>query len=206
MNLLFANKINPNIADIFISRSKRMSTEPDWTTFLSDLESGLSAYQSNPFGCFSWFQFCPDVAGGNYKTINGKIYYFSDLYKMTDAELLNLSFDYLEEQQKIHGRFSTYYDMYFAILYPEAIGKPDDYVLKTSTNNLFDLNKNGSITVGEVKKYLDNRVKLKVPTAYWSSFFQKKNIFQLYFKEILLWGFIIALIIVIFVLYRTLFK
>lgn len=174
--LLFSNRISPEIADIFISRSESMPIEPDWATFLSDFETAgtLNAYETNPFGCFSWFQFCPDFPGGNYKTINGKKYYFDEIRNWSPEQLLNLSFDYLEEQQRVHGRFSSYYDLYFAILYPAAIGKPDDYVLKTSTNDIFDLNKNGSVTVGEVKAYLDNRVKTKVPTSYWPTFFKKK--------------------------------
>lgn len=175
MDLLFSNKVSKEIADRVIQRSNDLPVEPDWSMFLGDFESGLDAYRENPYGCFSWFQFCPDVAGGDYKTINGNRYYFSELKTWTPLQLLDLSFDYLEEQQRIHGRFSTFYDMYLAILYPAAIGKPDDYVLNTQTNSIFDLNKNGSITVGEIKKYLDDRIKLKVPTAYWPTFFKKKT-------------------------------
>lgn len=174
MGLLWANRISTQDAQIVVARSGELSIEPDWFMFLSDLESNLNAYVVNPKGCFSWLQFCPDVLGGDYKTINGKVYYFSELKKMSPEELLNLSFDYLEEQEDARGRFSTYHDLYFSILYPAAIGKPDDYILNTKSNPLFDINKNGSITVGEVKKYLDDRVKLKVPTAYWPTFFKKK--------------------------------
>lgn len=178
MNLLFSNKVTKQVADTIISRSGKLGIDPDWFMFLGDFESGLDAWESNPYGCFSWIQFCPDVPGGDYKTIKGRRYYFFELAKMSEIELLNLSFDYLEEQQSAHGRFASYHDLYFSILYPAAIGEPDDYVLNTKSNNIFDINKNGSITVGEVKQYLDNRVKLKVPADYWSVFFKKKTSFS----------------------------
>jgi len=174
MALLWSNRITKGASDIIISRSEQLPIEPDWFMFLADLESGLDAWRTNPYGCFSWIQFCPDVSGGDYKTIKGRRYYFADLKKMSESELLNLSFDYLEEQQGIHGRFSSYHDLYFSILYPVAIGKPDEYILNTKSNPIFDINKDGSITVGEVKKYLDDRVKVKVPTVFYDTFFKKK--------------------------------
>lgn len=175
MNLLFSNKVSKEVADVVIQRSDKSDIEPDWAMFLSDFESGLDPYRENSFGCFSYFQFCPDVPGGNYKTINGKRYYFSDLKTYTPVQLMDLSFDYIEEQQSIHGKFATYYDLYFAILWPAAVGKPDGYVLDTQSNPIFDLNKDGKITVAEVKAYLDIRVKEKVPQAYWNTFFKKKT-------------------------------
>lgn len=175
MALLWEDRVTKPVASTVIDRSEKLPIDADWFMFLADFESGLNAYKPNPYGCFSWIQFCPDVSGGDYKTIKGKRYYFVDMKKMSETELLNLSFDYLEEQQSAHGRFSTYHDLYFAILFPVAIGKPDDYVLNTKSNPIFDLNKNGSITVGEVKKYLDDRVKTKVPTDYWGTFFKKKT-------------------------------
>lgn len=188
MALLWSNRITKQASDIIISRSEKLPIEPDWFMLLADLESGLDAFRVNPFGCYSWIQFCPDVSGGDYKTIKGRRYYFVDLKKMSESELLNLSFDYLEEQQAIHGRFSSYHDLYFSILYPVAIGKPDDYILNTKSNPIFDINKDQNITVGEVKKYLDDRVKSKVPTAFWDIFFKKKTSFnctrrKLYFGQ-----------------------
>lgn len=202
MNLLFSNRISKEVADLFISRSNKIGVEPDWSTFLSEFESGLDAYRENSFGCFSWIQFCPDFSGGNYKTINGKQYYFSDLKTWSPVQLLNLSFDYIEEQQNIHGRFADYYEMYFAILFPEAINKPDEYVLNTQSNPIFDLNKDGKIMVAEVKQFLDNRVKEKVPQGYWNTFFKKKNFLQLYKREIIIGSIIVAGIFVLIWLYK----
>lgn len=178
MLLLFKDRVSKEVADRVIYRSEKLPIEPHWFMFLADFESSLDAYKPNKYGCFSWIQFCPDVSGGDYKTIKGRRYYFIDMKKMSEIELLDLSFDYLEEQQSNHGRFSSYHDLYFSILYPVAIGKPDDYVLNTQSNPIFDLNKNGTITVGEVKQYLDNRVRVKVPNAYLDIFFKKKTSFS----------------------------
>ena len=172
---LFKDKVSKEVADRIIYRSEKLPTEPDWFMFLSDFESGLDAYRENLYRCFSFIQFCPDFSGGDYKTIKGRRYYFSEMKKMTPVQLIDLSFDYLEEQQEAHGRFSTYHDLYFSILFPVAIGKPDDYVLNTKSNPIFDISKNGSITVGEVKQFLDNRVRAKVPSAYLDTFFKKKT-------------------------------
>lgn len=177
MSLLFSDKIAiyPGIANEVIVRSAKLGTDPDWFMFLSDFESGLDPYRENSYGCFSWIQFCPDFSGGDYKTIKGTKYYFADLKNYTPLQLLDLSFDYLEEMQSAKGRFADYHDMYFAILWPEAYGKTDDYVLNNQTNTIFDLNKDGKITVGEVKDYLDARVKEIVPSANWNTFFKKKT-------------------------------
>lgn len=178
MDLLFSNRVTKAVVNRVIYRSDKLGIEPDWFMFLGEFESGLDAWKSNPYGCFSWIQFCPDIPGGDYKTIKGRRYYFSEMASMSEIELLDLSFDYLEEQQANVGRFASYHDLYLSILYPVAVGKPDDYVLNTQSNNIFDLNKNGQITVGEVKQYLDNRVRLTVPTAYWPVFFKKKTSFS----------------------------
>lgn len=178
MELLFSNRVSKEISDRVISRSEKLPIDPDWFMFLSDFESGLSPYRENSFGCMSWIQFCPDFSGGAYKTIKGKRYYFADMKTWTPGQLLDLSFEYLEEQQSTHGRFSDYSDLYFAILWPAAIGKPDTYVLETKSNPIFDINKDRIITKGEVKQFLEKRVKEKAPSSYWSIFFKKKTFFS----------------------------
>lgn len=175
MALLFGNRVSKDVAERIEYRSQKLPTEANWIMFLFDWESALNPYIENSFGCFSWIQFCPDVPGGNYKTIQGRRYYFDEIKKWSPVQLVDLSFDYLEEIQDTVGRYSSYHDLYFGIFYPDAVGKPDDYVINTQTNPIFDLNKNGIITVGEVKAYLDNRVREKVPSAFWPEFFKKKT-------------------------------
>lgn len=207
MNLLFSNKVSQPFADKIVNISSAIpATEPDWMMFDLYNESGFHPDAENSIGCVGLPQFCPDVPGGDYKTIGGKPYKLQDIKLMDAVSQLDLVLQYFKDVQKKYSRFSTYYDLLLADFYPDAIGKPDNYIfpdnIVNSNTTLFKYGK----TLAAYKKGRDERVREIVSTEYWPIFFQKKNIFQLYFKEILLWSFIIALIIVIFVLYKKLFK
>lgn len=182
MNLLFSNRVSKAFADKVISISDKLAIDPNWLIFLMDWESGIDADRENSFGCVGLIQFCPDYSGGDFKTIDGVHYKMSIIKAMSPEDQLDLVYDYLREIQKATSRFSDYYQLYFSILYPAALGKPDEYVLNTQSNPIFDLNKNGQVTVAEVKQYLDNRIKEKVPQAYWDTFFKKKT-FCSFIKE-----------------------
>lgn len=179
MNLLFSNKVSKNFANKVISISNELDIDASWLMFLMDWESAgtFRASIENSFGCIGLIQFCPSHLGADYKTIGGVQYKMSIIKAMTPEAQLDLVEDYLKEVQG-SGKFPDYHQLYFAILFPEAKGKPDDYVLNTKSNPIFDINKNGSITVGEVKQYLDNRVREKVPQSYWNTFFKKKTSFS----------------------------
>lgn len=180
MPVLFSNRVPKEVLDRIIYRSEKLGTEPDWFMFLGDWESGLSSTIENSCGCVGVIQFCADkysapcVPAVDYKTIKGIRYKLSDIKNMPFVQQIDLAFDYLEEQRGVFRRFASYSDLYFAILYPSAIGKPDDYILNTQSNPIFDINKDSTITVGEVKQYMDNRVREKVPQNYWNIFFKKK--------------------------------
>lgn len=175
MNLLFSNRVSKAFADKVNNYSDKLNIDPNWLMFLMDWESGLDASNTNAYGCTGLIQFCADVSGGSYKTIGGKPYSLQSIKNMAPEAQLDVVYAYLKEIQDNKGKFADYYDLYFAILFPQASDKPDDYVLNTKSNPIFDLNKNGSITVAEIKQYLDNRVKTKVPAAYWPTFFKKKT-------------------------------
>lgn len=58
------------------------------------------------------------------------------------------------------GRIRNYFDLYLITFFPDAVGKPDDYILQTKKlsalviakqNPFFDANKDGKVTVGEIK-------------------------------------------------------
>lgn len=182
MNLLFSNRVAQAFINKVISISEKLGIDPNWLMFLMDFESGISSTRENSYGCLGLIQFCPDFSGGTYKTINGKRYELQALKFMAPEDQLEVVYEYLKEIQDNKGKFSDFYQLYFAILFPAAYGKPDDYVLNTQSNPIFDLNKNGVITVGEVKGYLDNRVKQTVPKEYWNTLFKKKT-FCSFIKE-----------------------
>ena len=121
----------------------------------------------NSIGCVGLIQFCPDQ-GKNYKTINGKKYFPSDLAAMTGLQQLAV----VEEFYKpIFGKAKVVGDLYIFTFLPAAVGKPDDFVLAQkgsketigglskgaiyTSNTGFDTTKKGYYTVGDVKAYIE---------------------------------------------------
>ena len=82
------------------------------------------------------------------------------------------------------GKMKSYFDLYLVTFFPAAIGKPDDYVLQTGKlsaatiakqNPFFDVNKDGKLTVGEIKR----RMHESIPKAILSNVmagFEKKSL------------------------------
>ena len=80
------------------------------------------------------------------------------LYNMSNTEQLGYVYKYFKPWT---GKIKSYFDLYFVTFFPDAIGKPDDYVLQTSKkpasliakqNPFFDVNKYGKLTVGEIRR------------------------------------------------------
>lgn len=75
---------------------------------------------------------------------------------------------YVEKYLKPYaGKMHTLADVYFAVFFPLAIGKADNFVLKTSKlsaklissqNKAYDRNNDNEITVGEVKISINKRI------------------------------------------------
>jgi hypothetical protein len=186
MALLFENKVPGNRSAFsrkVMEVSDKLGTLPNWLMFLMDWEDGgtFSAANENTFGCTGFIQFCADAGQSGwkyedrYKTIGGKRIKLSELKYMSNVEQMDWVYEYLKPYK---GDIESYYDLYFAILCPEGLGKPDDYTLSQtcSKNNLvFDLNGNRSLTVGEVKQFLDKRVKDNVPAQYQADFKKKET-------------------------------
>ncbi len=201
MNLLFSNIVSKFFADKVINIAGSLpASDPNWLMFLMGFETGWT--------------FSPSIQNPN-SSATGLIQFLEStaqdlgtstaaLKLMTAEEQLDFVYKYLKQKNK---KFASYHDLYLAIIYPAAIGQPDSYALdySSSMSNLgFDINKNKIVTVGEIKKTLDEKVKQRVPSAYWNIFFKKKNLLQLYKKEIIIWSIIIFLLIVIYVFYKKL--
>lgn len=215
MAIVFINKVSNPIA--FEKKVKEISyklgIDENWLMFLMDFESGIDSARVNPYGCVGLIQFCKNSSGVDYKTIGGKQYKLSDIKAMTNIDQLDLVYEYLKPYK---GDMKTFYDLYFAILWPAALGKSDDYIINTGTNSIFDLNKNGVIAAGEVKQFLNDRVEKLVPEEFKSSFLKKKvsgamepvkrNLLQIYQREIILSIIIIILLTVLYSVYKQIIK
>ena len=96
-------------------------------------------------------QFMPDTALNQGTTTKA-------LYAMTAIDQLGYVYKYFKPWT---GKIKSYFDLYLVTFFPDAIGKPDDYILQTKKlsaatiakqNPFFDVNKDGKLTVGEIKR------------------------------------------------------
>jgi hypothetical protein len=136
-----------------------LGINPNWLLAVIYFETArtMSPQKTNSIGSVGLIQFTRDKAGVNYKTINGKKFYLSEIAKM----------DFIKQMDLVHlyylpykGKIKSFLDCYLVTFFPSALGKSDSYILQTSglsqgiiakQNPIFDLNKNGSITLGEIK-------------------------------------------------------
>ena len=80
------------------------------------------------------------------------------LYAMNAIDQLGYVYKYFKPWT---GRIKSYFDLYLVTFFPDAVGRPDDYILQTKKlpaatiarqNPFFDVNKDGKLTVGEIKR------------------------------------------------------
>ena len=144
--------------------AQTLGINPDWLMMVMWNESRLNAQavnkqpgdSSDPLTRTSTratglIQFMPDTALRLGTTTKA-------LYMMNAIDQLNYVYKYFKPWT---GKVKSYFDLYLVTFFPDAVGKPDDHVLQTSKlsasliakqNPFFDVNKDGKLTVGEVKR------------------------------------------------------
>jgi len=171
--MLYEEKIKSN-KDAFIAKviniSQKLGIEPEWLMQVFVNESGVNHQAVNSVsGATGLIQFMPDTATSLGTSV-------AALKAMTNVQQLDYVYKYLSPYA---GRINSYIDLYFTVFFPLAIGKPDDWVFQTSKllaskiatqNPVFDINKDGKLTVAEVREAMLK----KVPSA-WRAFFDKKK-------------------------------
>lgn len=136
----------------------KLGINPDWLMIVMKMESGINpqAYNANG-GATGLIQFMPSTAAG-LGTSTGA------LIAMDNVAQLDYVYKYFKPYA---GRLFSVTDLYMVTFFPVALGKPDSYILQTSTlhadtiaraNPVFDLNKDQSITVGEFKQSIIKRL------------------------------------------------
>jgi hypothetical protein len=199
MSLIYQDKVPSSYRDGFIKKINNIANElgidPNWLMAIISFESSksFSPSKTNGIGCVGFIQFCPDL-GKNYKTINGKKYYISDLAKMDWSEQLDVVHEYYSNYA---NKINNYIDTYFVTFFPLAIGKPDDWIIEgggLTAKQVYDANpafrqvKDGKLRVWEVKK---------VMLSHLPKEWLKNGSFSLaiksYGKELLLGGIFLAL-------------
>lgn len=148
---------HPNVTPEFrakvIGMSQTLRTEPDWLMACMAFETGPKARFSPTAknmagsGATGLIQFMPS-------TLKGMGYTVEQAEAMTTPKQLDLVFAYMLPYT---GRLNSLSDVYLAILWPAAVGKPEDFILWTKAlkgetyrqNAGLDGNTDGTITKAE---------------------------------------------------------
>lgn len=171
--MLYEEKILENKTDFIASVkdiAQKLGFVPEWLMQVFMIESSLNHRAVNPVTkATGLIQFMPATAARLGTSIEA-------LKAMTNVQQLTYVYKYLLPYR---GKIKSYQDLYFAVFFPAAIGKPDNWILQASSlsaskiaqqNPIFDLNKDGVVTVEEVRQAILN----KVPQS-WKDFFDKKK-------------------------------
>ncbi len=137
--------------------SRKLMIAPEWLMAVMFKESKLNHKAVNSTtGATGLIQFMPATA----QSLGTST---SALKNMSNIEQLDYVYKYY---RPYISKLNSYPDLYLATFFPVALGKSDDWVLKSgsqsakliaSQNPGVDLNKDGQITVGEFKQYCYNK-------------------------------------------------
>jgi len=141
-----------------IEISARLGINPAWLMIVMKMESGINHQAvNNNGGATGLIQFMPATAAGLGTSTTA-------LKSMDNVSQLEYVYKYFKPYA---GRLFSVTDLYMVTFFPAALGKPDNYVLQTSSlsagliarsNPVFDMDKNNAITVGEFKQSVINRL------------------------------------------------
>ncbi len=165
--LLFQEKLKENVLKTSIEDFKNgvikvadnLKINPDFLMAVFELETASTFDPSitNSLGYTGLIQF-GETAAKSIGTTTAK------LRKMNAVEQLEYVEKYFWPHRK---KLNTLTDVYFAVFFPVAIGRPKNWVLQAKGlshervakwNPLFDINKDGKIEVIEVQKKLRDRL------------------------------------------------
>lgn len=162
--LAFENFIRSNKTE-FIRKVNAVSSylgiQPDWLMTIMFAESTLNEKAVNRVTrATGLIQFMPATAVGLGTTVDY-------LLTLSNVEQLDWVQKYYAPYR---NRLKSVYDLYLVTFFPVALGKADNWVMQTSRlsariiaeqNPGVDINKDGQITVGEFKQYVDKILQKK---------------------------------------------
>ncbi|MCL2328304.1 MAG: lytic transglycosylase domain-containing protein [Bacteroidetes bacterium] len=137
--------------------SQNLGIQPDWLMAVMAIESGINHRAVNKTsGATGLIQFMPSTAIGLGTTTDA-------LRAMSNVQQLSYVEKYL---MPFKGKMNRFTDVYLAVFYPAAMGKPDSYVIGAAGSKVAEQNKifqdaQGAVTVGSFKNYITNWVAKK---------------------------------------------
>ncbi len=124
----------------------------------SGVPDSTNSFERSRYRATGLIQFMPSTAK-HLGTTN------QQLYNLSNVDQLDYVYHYF---QPVAGKLKNYADLYLYAFYPYAVGKPDDYIIGSEKGmdfarrivqeNPLDVNKDGVLTVGEFKKFIDKRI------------------------------------------------
>ena len=172
MALPYLNRISTQLQSKFElgvrNMALRLGVMPEWIVLAMYRESSLNPQAVNSSsGATGLIQFMP-------KTATGLGTSTAAIKKMNAVQQLPLVEKYLSNQiasTRIHP--TRLVDMYLLILYPKAVGKPNNYILfkrgTTAYRQNSSINPTGDVTVADVEKFINHIVPAEWQTAVVSS-------------------------------------
>lgn len=155
-------KITPEVRTAITKTATNLGAKPEHLLAAINFETGGTfspSAKNKASGATGLIQFMERTAKGLGTST-------AELAKMSVGEQLK----YVEKHfQPFKGKLKTLEDTYMAILWPAAVGKPNDYVLFDNSNPAnrayaqnagLDFNKDGKITKAEAAKKVVDRAKL----------------------------------------------
>lgn len=166
-DIVFGFKLKPEVLkcseQAFIDKVCKISQDlcivPDWLMIVMELETAgtFNPAITNSLGYTGLIQFGKDAAKEVGSSRNA-------LRAMTAVEQLDYVYKYL---RKFAGQMNRLPDVYLAVFFPAAIGKPVGWTLQAKNlpaekvgkwNPLFDVDHDGVIQVWEIEKKLRERI------------------------------------------------
>lgn len=166
MALLFENEVPASYRAPFVAKVRQIASDlgfdPNWLMGVMHLETAgtFDPAITNSIGATGLIQFMPRTATGLGTST-------AALRQMSAVQQLDWVRKYYWPYRK---RIKRYVDLYLATLFPVSLGRPSSWVLQAGSlsaetvarnNPLFDLNKDGKITVGEIEEKLLRRLPLE---------------------------------------------
>lgn len=163
MNLIFENKIPENRSQFkakIIDIAGKLDIDPNWLMVVMNIESGFNHKATNGIsGATGLIQFLPDTAWALFNKSVGSI------RAMSNIQQLDLVYKYYEPYKDY---ITNIEDLYLVTLYPNADGehagtldKPGKWKFPDNiyrANKVLDHNKDGKLTIRDVKKYVYSTV------------------------------------------------
>lgn len=154
MEIAYSKSINAAKLRKVVEVAQRLKVSPSWLMIVMYKETGgtfstgIKNPQSSATGLIQFISKTAERLG----TTTAKLSQMSFIQQMDYVEKYFLM---VMRDKKLKG-FNSFYDLYFAVFFPEAIGKADGWKFPAKIykpNAGIDTNKNGEITVGEFKKW-----------------------------------------------------